>query len=82
MLQIKIIAVGKIKEKYLQDGIREYSKRIRGYSHLEISELGDEPCPERSSLAEEEKVRQREGEKILRVLRHQDYVILLDLKGK
>ncbi|NLI92918.1 MAG: 23S rRNA (pseudouridine(1915)-N(3))-methyltransferase RlmH [Peptococcaceae bacterium] len=82
MLQIKIIAVGKIKENYLREGIKEYSKRLGAYIRLEIQEVDDEPCPEKASPAEEEKIRQKEGEKLLKLISKQDYVILLDLKGK
>ena len=82
MLQIRIIAVGKVREKYLQEGIREYAKRLSSYVRLEILEVPDEPCPERLFRAEEEKVKRREGERILKVLSLQDYVIVLDLKGK
>jgi len=82
MLKIKIIAAGKIKEKYLKEGIREYEKRLGGYIKLEITEIEDEPCPEKSSEAEEEKIKQKEGERILRNVSVQDFAFLLDLKGK
>ena len=82
MYQIKIIAVGKIREKYLQEGIREYAKRLSPYARLEFREVADEPCPERLAPAEEERVKVLEGERILSSLSPQDYVILLDLKGK
>ncbi|NMA69552.1 MAG: 23S rRNA (pseudouridine(1915)-N(3))-methyltransferase RlmH [Desulfitobacterium sp.] len=82
MLRIKIIAVGKIREKFLLEGIREYRKRLNTYVRLDIQELIDEPCPERISLAEEEKVKNKEGERILKSINSQDYVILLDLQGK
>ena len=82
MLQAKVIAVGKVKEKFLQEGIKEYAKRLSAYLRLELIEVADEPCPERLSAADEERVREKEGERILRALSPQDYVILLDLKGK
>lgn len=82
MLQIKIIAVGKIREKYLREGIKEYTKRLSGYVRLEIVELSDEPCPEKPFPAEEEKVRQKEGERILKAVNPGDYIVLLDLGGK
>ncbi|ADY57579.1 Ribosomal RNA large subunit methyltransferase H [Syntrophobotulus glycolicus DSM 8271] len=81
MLQVKITAVGKIREKYLQDGIKEYLKRLGGYLKIQIEELGDEPCPEKSLQAEEEKIKRKEGDKILKTLTAQDYVVLLDLDG-
>lgn len=82
MLQIKILAVGKIKEKYLVEGIKEYTKRLGGYVRLEIIEVEDEPCPEKASVAEQEKIRQKEGDRQLKGISCQDYVILLDLQGK
>jgi len=82
MLQVKVIAVGKIREKFLLDGIKEYTKRLSAYIRLDMMEINDEPCPERLSLADEERVKQKEGERILKGIGSQDYVILLDLKGK
>jgi 23S rRNA (pseudouridine1915-N3)-methyltransferase len=82
MLQVKVIAVGKIREKYLLDGIKEYTKRLSAYIRLEIQEIADEPCPERLSPADEERVKQKEGERILKGIGSQDFIILLDLKGK
>ncbi|HHY28029.1 MAG TPA: 23S rRNA (pseudouridine(1915)-N(3))-methyltransferase RlmH [Desulfitobacterium dehalogenans] len=82
MLQIKIIAVGKIREKFLVEGIKEYTKRLNAYIRLEMMEIGDEPCPERLSPADEERVKDREGERILKGIGPQEHVILLDLQGK
>lgn len=82
MIQAKVIAVGRVKEKYLRDGIKEYTKRLSSYLRLDILEVADEPCPEKLSAAEEDRVREKEGERILRVLSPQDYVVLLDLRGK
>lgn len=82
MLQVKVVAVGKIREKFLIEGIKEYSKRLSTYIRLEIVEIGDEPCPERLSPADEERVKGREGERILKGISPQEHVILLDLKGK
>lgn len=82
MLQIKIVAVGKIKEKYLQEGIKEYTKRLGSYIRLDIIEVNDEPCPEKASQAEEDMIRLKEGEKILKVLPDREFVILLDIQGQ
>lgn len=82
MLQIKVLVVGRIKENYLKEGIKEYSKRLSTYIKFEILEVDDEPCPERLSASEEAKVRQKEGERLLRLMTKQDYVILLEIKGK
>ncbi|RNC28923.1 MAG: Ribosomal RNA large subunit methyltransferase H [Candidatus Dichloromethanomonas elyunquensis] len=82
MLQIKIIAVGKIKENFLKEGIKEYTKRLSAYIRLEINEVDDEPCPEKASPLGEEKTRTIEGEKLLKRISKDDYVILLDLRGQ
>lgn len=82
MLQIKILAVGKLKENYLKEGIKEYTKRLGAYIRLELVEVADEACPENSCKAEEEKIKQKEGERLLKSISKQDYVIVLDLQGK
>jgi len=82
MLQIKVLAVGKIKEKYLKEGLKEYAKRLGAYIRLEMIEVEDEPCPERASAADEARVKQKEAEKVLKLISSQDYVVLLDLLGK
>lgn len=73
---IRIICVGKIKEKYLVDAIGEYSKRISKYSKLEIVELQDE------SQGETSKILKLEGEKIDKYLSPKDFVISLEIDGK
>jgi len=82
MLQIKIIAAGNIKEKYLKNGLQEYSKRLNSYVKLEIIEVEDEACPGKGLTASEEKIKQKEGLRLLKHVSEQDYLILLDLKGK
>lgn len=82
MLQIKIIVVGRVREKYLQDGIKEYTKRLNGYARLDIIAVDDEPCPEKASAADEEKIKQKEADKLLKQISSQDYVVLLDLQGE
>lgn len=81
MLSIKIIAVGKLKE-YFQGAQAEYSKRLKPYLKLEIKEVPDLPCPDNYSPAQEEQVRQREGEAITRQLGTGEYLIVLDRKGQ
>ncbi|WP_207649547.1 23S rRNA (pseudouridine(1915)-N(3))-methyltransferase RlmH [Desulfitobacterium chlororespirans] len=81
-MQIKIVAVGKIREKFLVEGLKEYAKRLSAYIRLEMAEIADEPCPERLSPADEERVKAREGERLLKGIGPQDHVILLDLQGK
>lgn len=79
---IKIICVGKLKEKYLDDGIKEYLKRISAYSDIEVIEVADERIPENPSLAEETIVKSKEGRRILDKVKQDDYMILLDVQGK
>lgn len=55
-MKIKLITVGKLKEKYLKDGIAEYSKRLGRFTKLELIELADEKTPDRASQAENEQI--------------------------
>ncbi len=84
MLNIKIICVGKIKEKSLQELINEYSKRLSKYCKLDIIELQDEKFGNNLSYLEAEKVKNIEGNKIKeKILKYEKATIfLLDLKGK
>ncbi len=79
---IRIIACGRIRDKWLKDGIEEYAKRIRGYEKLEIIEVPDEKAEESYSAAENEQVKVTEGQRLLKQIRPQDHVILLDLAGR
>ncbi|MBR3933966.1 MAG: 23S rRNA (pseudouridine(1915)-N(3))-methyltransferase RlmH [Clostridia bacterium] len=81
-MKIKIICVGKLKEKYLKDAISEYSKRLGRFCNFEVTELSDEKIPDNPSAAEEEKVLFSEGEKILKCIAPSDYVISLCVEGK
>ncbi|WP_028041958.1 23S rRNA (pseudouridine(1915)-N(3))-methyltransferase RlmH [Candidatus Stoquefichus massiliensis] len=81
-MKIKIITVGKLKEKYLVDGIKEYTKRISGYADIEMIEVADERIPDKASLAEETMIKAKEGRKILDKVKQDDYMILLDVNGK
>lgn len=81
-MKITMVTVGKIKEKYLRDGIAEYVKRLSRYCKLEIIELQDEKTPDRASEAEELQIKNTEGERILKNIRDTDYVIALAIEGK
>lgn len=81
-MNITIVCVGKLKEKYWRDGISEYEKRLSRYTKLNIIELPDEKTPDTMSEAEENDVRKKEGIKILKNIKDNWHVILLDLKGK
>ncbi|BCA86480.1 ribosomal RNA large subunit methyltransferase H [Enterococcus saigonensis] len=81
-MQIKIIAVGKLKEKYLVQGIKEYVKRLGGYTKIELLEVPDEKAPENLSDAQMVQVKEKEGERILAKIREQDYVFALAIEGE
>jgi 23S rRNA (pseudouridine1915-N3)-methyltransferase len=81
VVNISIIAVGKLKEKYLKQGIEEYLKRLSSYAKIEIIEVADEKAPEQLSLQEMEQVKQKEGERILAKITDDTYVIALAIEG-
>ncbi|MEB2293755.1 23S rRNA (pseudouridine(1915)-N(3))-methyltransferase RlmH [Priestia megaterium] len=81
-MNISIITIGKLKEKYLKQGIQEYLKRLSSYAKVEIIELADEKAPENLSESEMEQVKQKEGERILAKISDDTYVIALAINGK
>ncbi|MBK0009327.1 23S rRNA (pseudouridine(1915)-N(3))-methyltransferase RlmH [Priestia aryabhattai] len=81
-MNISIITIGKLKEKYLKQGIEEYLKRLSSYAKVEIIELADEKAPENLSESEMEQVKQKEGERILAKISDDTYVIALAINGK
>ena len=81
-MKITLVTVGKIKERYFEDAIREYAKRLSRYCKLEIVELADEKTPDGASEAEELAIREKEGERILKALKDDTYVIALAIEGK
>ena len=81
-MNIKIISVGKLKEKYLKEGIKEYVKRLGAYTKVEMIEVDDEPIPKNASLAQEIMVKAKEGRKILDKVKQNDYMILLDVASQ
>ncbi|RBW69114.1 23S rRNA (pseudouridine(1915)-N(3))-methyltransferase RlmH [Bacillus taeanensis] len=81
-MNLSIISVGKLKEKYLKQGIAEYEKRLGPYAKLTIIEIPDEKAPETLSEAEMNEVKQKEGERILAKISPDTYVIALAINGK
>lgn len=81
-MQIQVVCVGKLKEKYWSDGVAEYAKRLGAYARLDIRELPDEKAPDSMSPAEEEQVRVREGERILAALKPDAHVVALAIDGE
>lgn len=82
MLNIKIIAIGKIKEKFFQEAIKEYIKRLNRFCKLEIIELIEEKIPDNASKKEEENIKNMECERILSKIKDKDFVICLSPSGK
>ena len=81
-MNILIITVGKLKEKYLKQGIEEYAKRLSAYAKVEIIEVVDEKAPEELSDLEMIQVKQKEGERILAKISADTHVIALAINGK
>ncbi|WP_157454422.1 23S rRNA (pseudouridine(1915)-N(3))-methyltransferase RlmH [Carnobacterium maltaromaticum] len=81
-MNIKIITVGKLKEKYLKMGIDEYTKRLGAYCKIELREVPDEKAPEKLSEAEMLQVKEKEGERILAKIPENAYVFALAIEGK
>lgn len=80
-MKITLICVGKLKEKYLSQGVEEYKKRLSRYCTLEIIELADEKTPDNASDALESIIKKREGERILKALKPDSYCIALAIEG-
>ena len=81
-MKISVISVGKIKEKYLRDAVAEYVKRLSRYCRLEMIEVADEKTPDQAGEAAEEAIRAKEGERLLKYIREDMYVITLEISGK
>lgn len=86
-MKVTIAAVGKIKEEYWNSAIAEYVKRLSRYVSVNICQVADEPCPERSSPAQEQQIREREGQRLLKEIAKSDRskdvrVIALAIDGK
>lgn len=81
-MNINIICIGKLKEKYWQAAVAEYTKRLGKYCNIKITELKESPLPSNPSPADENNVKNAEGKYILEKIRTYDYVITLEIKGK
>lgn len=81
-MNIKVITVGKLKEKYLKAGIAEYAKRLSKFCKFEMIEVADEKAPESLSDAEMTNVKDKEGERILNKIKDKEHVIVLAIQGK
>lgn len=81
-MKITILCVGKIKERFFKEGIEEYKKRLSKYCKLEIVEVTDEKTPDRASEAEEEKIKEKEAERLQKYIKKDAYVVVLAIDGK
>mgnify|MGYP002545460096 FL=1 len=81
-MKVTVIGVGRLKEKYWQDAVSEYSKRLGKYVKLEILEVADEKAPETLSAAEADIVKKSEGQRILKNIKDGAYVIALAIDGR
>lgn len=81
-MNITIITVGKLKEKYLKQGIEEYLKRLSAYAKIDMIELADEKAPETLSDIEMEQIKEKEGQRILSKIHPDAHVIALAIEGK
>ncbi len=81
-MKITIITVGKVKESYFRGAIEEYSKRLSKYCKLDIVEVADEKTPDKASETEEEQIKAKEAERIMKHIREDAYVIALAIEGK
>ncbi|MGB8956277.1 MAG: 23S rRNA (pseudouridine(1915)-N(3))-methyltransferase RlmH [Tumebacillaceae bacterium] len=81
-MQINLLCVGKLKEKYWVGAVEEYKKRLSSYCKINIVEVPDEPTPDNASPAQEEAIKRKEAEKLLAKVGDRDYVIALAIEGK
>ncbi len=81
-MKITIVCAGKLKEKYLRDGIAEYEKRLRPYADLRTIEIIEERMKDRPSPAEKDEVLRREGERLSSQIPQGAYLIVLDVDGE
>lgn len=82
MLNIKLVTVGKLKEKYLVQGIQEYAKRLGSYCKFEVVEVPDEKTPDEMSDKEMALILNKEGDKILSKIQDTDFVIAMAIEGE
>jgi 23S rRNA (pseudouridine1915-N3)-methyltransferase len=81
-MNITLVTVGKIKEKYFKDAITEYSKRLSRYCKLNIAEVTDEKTPDNASDVQEDQIKQKEADRILKYIKEDAYCIALAIDGK
>ncbi|OPX84488.1 MAG: Ribosomal RNA large subunit methyltransferase H [Pelotomaculum sp. PtaB.Bin104] len=82
MFHITILTVGRLKERYLLEGVGEYLKRLSAYAKIDLYEVEDERFTENLSIAGQQKVKEKEGARLLHRLRADSFLIALDAKGE
>lgn len=81
-MKITLITVGKLKEKYLKDGISEYTKRLSRFGKVEIHEVADEKTPDNASSAENAQIMEKEAQRIQTKIKERAFVVVLAIEGK
>lgn len=81
-MKITIIAVGKIKEKFYREAAAEYEKRLSRYCKLEVIQVEDEKTPDKEGETQENGIKKKEAERILKHIKEDAYVITLEIQGK
>ena len=81
-MNVRVVCVGKLKEKFFEDACAEFSKRLTRYCSLEIAEVADEKAPESLHPADEALVKEKEGKRILKNIGPKDFVVALAIDGK
>lgn len=81
-MKIGIVCVGKIKEKFYREALEEYLKRLSRYCKTEVLEVADEQTPDKASLPEEERIKKKEGDRLLAKIKEDAFVITLEIQGE
>jgi 23S rRNA (pseudouridine1915-N3)-methyltransferase len=81
-MTVRIVCVGKLKERYFEDACAEFQKRLSRFCTLEIAEMPDEKAPESLHPAEEVQVKEKEGKRILKCIGQKDFVVALAIDGR
>ena len=81
-MKIRIVAAGRLKEKYLREGVAEYAKRLAPFASVELLETREEYMAENPSEAQRQQTLAKEGERLLRLVPERSFLIVLDVKGK
>ena len=81
-MNIEVVCIGKLKEKYWRDAVNEYARRLGRYCRFHITELKESRLPSNPSAADEENVKKTEGEYLLGAVKERAYIVALDVHGK